>query len=336
MINNAPNYKVRLFLPPVLLVLVCIVACCVGQYSISLSELYGSITHFFFTQDKSDIDTVLWDIRIPRICIAIVVGAALSMAGATYQGMFRNPLVSPDILGVTAGSGLGAVIAIYLNLPFIVVQLMAFGFGLVTVFLVYLVAQLARHHDSILSLVLSGIAIGALFGSGISLIKILADPYGQLPTMVFWMLGALNIVTVDDFIYATPIIIISMIPLILLRWRMNVLSLDDKEALSLGVNIRWTRIVFILSATLMTATAVSITGVIGWIGLVVPHIARLWIGPDFRKLLPTALFIGATFLVLTDTIARTFFPIELPLGIITAFIGVPFFLGLLIKGGARK
>lgn len=328
--------QVKLLLPPLALLLICLIACCVGQYSISLNELLGSINHFFSGVDKSDIDTVLWDIRIPRIAVAIIIGAALSMAGATYQGMFRNPLVSPDILGVTAGAGLGAVIAIYFGMSFILVQLMAFSFALLAVFIVYFVAQLARHHDPILSLVLSGIAIAALFGAGISLVKILADPYGQLATMVFWMLGSLNIVTREDLLFSTPVILVCMIPLILLRWRMNVLSLDDKEASALGINVKQLRIIFILSATLMTATAVSITGVIGWIGLVVPHMARLWIGPDFRKLLPMSLFIGAAFLVLTDTIARTCFPIEVPLGVITAFVGVPFFLSLLISGGNRQ
>ncbi|AWM80833.1 iron ABC transporter permease [Gammaproteobacteria bacterium ESL0073] len=337
MASHRDSRLFKLLLPPIILLLLCVIACCVGQYGISLSELAHSITQYFFsTADKTDIDTVLWDIRIPRIGAAILVGAALSMAGATYQGMFRNPLVSPDVLGVTAGAGLGAVMAIYFDLSFFLVQVMAFSFALLAVFIAYLVAKLARHHDPILSLVLSGVAIGALFGSAIALVKILADPYGQLATMVFWMLGALNMVNREDLLMSTPIILLCMVPLVLLRWRMNILSLDDKEALSLGVNVNRTRIVFILSATLMTATAVSITGVIGWIGLVVPHMARLWVGPDFRKLLPTSLFIGAAFLVLTDTIARTCFPIELPLGIITAFVGVPFFLSLLIRGGVRK
>lgn len=330
----------RMLVPPLALVVAIMLACCNGQYSVSVSEFVQSFAGLFHRKDltaqPSDVDMVLWHIRFPRILAGILVGASLAMAGATYQGMFRNPLVSPDILGVSAGAGLGAVIAIYLGMSIITVQVVAFVCGMVSVFLVYMVSQLARYHDPVLALVLSGIAVAAAFGSGIALVKIISDPYGQLMTITFWLMGALNTVVMEDITSALPLMVISMIPLILLRWRMNLLSLDDDEALALGVNVKRTRIIFIISATMMTSAAGAITGVIGWVGLVIPHIARLLIGPDFRKLLPASFFIGATFLVLTDLVARSFFPIEIPIGIVTAFVGAPFFLGLMIKGGVRK
>ncbi len=291
--------------------------------------------HIAADNPRTDAETVLWNIRLPRIFTAIIVGAALSVAGATYQGMFKNPLVSPDILGVTAGAGLGAVTAIYFGGSLFTIQVVAFLGGLLAVFLVYLISRTAPHHSPTLALVLAGIAIASLLSAGISLLKILSDPYSQLTTITFWLMGGLNMATLNDLALVAPLICASLIPLILLRWRMNLLSLDDEEAETLGINTKRTRLIFILSATLMTSAAVSITGIIGWVGLIIPHIARLWIGADFRRLLPTSLFIGATFLLLTDTIARSIFSIEVPLGIITSLVGAPFFLSLLIQGGKR-
>ncbi|WP_040976196.1 FecCD family ABC transporter permease [Necropsobacter massiliensis] len=323
----------RIGLLPCILLVVVLWACTVGQTAISYAQLWQAFTGLWRDIAQDQAAVVLWNIRLPRILTAVFVGAALSVSGATYQGMFRNPLVSPDILGVTAGAGLGAVIAIYYGLSLLMIQIMAFVTGLLTVFLVYAVSQTARRQDPVLALVLSGIAVGSLFGAGIALLKILSDPYSQLTGMTFWLLGGLNMATLTELKVAVPLIILGLTPLILLRWRMNLLSLDDEEAVSLGIDIKRTRLTFILSATLMTSVAVSITGIIGWIGLVIPHIARLWGGPDFRRLLPAAFFIGAGFLVITDTVARALFPIEVPLGIITACIGAPFFLSLLIRGG---
>ncbi|PWD85375.1 FecCD family ABC transporter permease [Ignatzschineria cameli] len=327
---------IRLWLAPLLLLLLMIFALSIGQSSFSLSLLGKEIGALFNNQDLSDQGFILWHIRLPRVLTALVVGAALSLAGATYQGMFRNPLVSPDILGVSAGSGLGAVIAIYFDLPLIGIQIFAFLFGLGTVVLVYAISQAVRRLDPILALVLAGIAISALLGAGISLIKLLSDPYSQLTMITFWLMGSLTMTTMEDLLLVTPLFLISILPLFLLRWRMNLLSLDDEEALALGVNIRQLRLLFIIAATLMTSSVVAITGIIGWVGLVIPHMARLLVGPDFRRLLPTALFLGASFLIITDTIARSAFPIEMPLSILTAFIGAPFFIGLLIQGGRNR
>jgi iron complex transport system permease protein len=270
------------------------------------------------------------------VAAGLLVGAALAAAGATYQGMFRNPLVSPDILGVSAGAGLGAVAAIYLGLPIVAVQALAFVGGLLAVGVVLAVAGLVRRHDPVLVLVLAGVAVGALLGAGISLVKILADPMAQLPTITFWLLGGLNAVTAADLLATAPALLAGLVPMALLRWRINLLGLPDEEALALGVAVGRLRLVLVAAATLATAAAVSLTGIIGWVGLVVPHVARLLVGPEFSRLLPASLLLGGGFLVATDTLARTVAPIEVPLGILTALVGAPFFLFLLARPGRQE
>lgn len=278
----------------------------------------------------------MWSIRLPRVAAGLLVGMALAAAGAAYQGMFRNPLVSPDILGVSAGAGLGAVAAIYLGLPIAAVQALAFAGGLLAVGAVLAVAGLVRRHDPVLVLVLAGVAVGALLGAGIALVKILADPATQLPTITFWLLGGLNAVTPADLKATAPALLAGLVPLALLRWRINLLSLPDEEAQALGVAVRRLRLALVAAATLATAAAVSLAGIVGWVGLVVPHVARLLVGPEFSRLLPASLLLGGGFLVAADTLARTAAPIELPLGILTALVGAPFFLLLLARSGGRE
>lgn len=277
--------------------------------------------------------TVVWNLRLPRIFAGLLVGMALSVAGASFQGMFRNPLVSPDILGVSAGAGLGAALAIMLGLPLSAVQLFAFGGGLLAVGCVYVVAAQVRNHDSVLVLVLAGVAVGTLFGAGISLVKVLADPSVQLPSITFWLLGGLSAVSVGELTVAAPLMLLGLVPVWLLRWRVNLLTLADDEAQAMGVNVARLRIVLIACATLMTAAAVSIAGIIGWIGLVIPHAARLIVGPEFSRLLPATGLLGGAFLVGADTLARSLVTIELPLGILTAIVGAPVFLWLLARSG---
>jgi len=276
--------------------------------------------------------TVLFDVRMPRVLAAFAVGAALAAAGAAYQGMFRNPLVSPDILGVSAGAGLGAVLGIFLSLPVIAIQLFAFAGGLGAVALVAAVAAMVRGRDTVLVLVLAGVVIGALAGAATSLLKILADPYDQLPAITFWLLGSLAGVTNEDVGGALPIVAVALVPLALLRWRINVLSMGDEEARTLGIDAGRLRIGVIVCATLMTAAVVSISGVIGWVGLVVPHIARMLVGPGFGLLLPAATLLGGCYLLVVDTLARTISTTEVPLGILTAVIGAPVFVWLLAAG----
>jgi iron complex transport system permease protein len=275
------------------------------------------------------VETVVWQIRLPRIAASVLIGAALAAAGATYQGLFRNPLVSPDILGVAAGAGLGAVLGIFLSLPVAAVQVLAFGGGLGTVVVVYLIGAAMRGRDPILVLVLAGVAMGTLLGSAISLVKVFADPYNQLPAITFWLLGSLTSITLPDLRAVLPAILVGLVPLYLLRWRMNLMTLGDEEARALGVETRILRAVFIAAATLITSAAVSVSGIIGWIGLIIPHAARLIAGPEFSRLLPAAMLLGAGYLLAVDTLARTMAAIEVPIGILTAFIGAPFFLWLL-------
>lgn len=272
------------------------------------------------------IDTVVLQIRGPRILAAVLVGAALAAAGAAYQNLFRNPLVSPDILGVSAGAAVGAVLGIFLSLGVAAIQGMAFAGGLMAVGLVYLTARSVRGHDPLLVLVLAGVVLGALLGACVALMKYLADPHNQLPAMTYWLLGSLASTDARDLWSAAPLLLAGLLPLWLLRWRINVLSLDEDETKALGVSTERIRLAVILSATLMTSAAVAISGVIGWIGLVVPHFARLLAGPDFSRLLPVAVLLGAGFLVMVDTLARTVADIEVPLGVLTAFVGTPLFL----------
>lgn len=305
----------------------------VGKYGGGLQPLLIALRQLV-TGETTDplLATVLWNVRLPRVLAAIVVGAGLAAAGATYQGLFRNPLVSPDLLGVSVGASLGAVLGIFLSLPVLAIQLAAFAGGLLAVLVVTVIGALVRERDPVLTLVLAGIAIQALIGAGISLIKVLADPYDQLPAITYWLLGSMTAITRFDVLSILPAVILGLVPLVLLRWRMNILTLGDEEAKTLGVDTLKTRIVLIAGATLVTAATVSVTGIVGWIGLVIPHIARMLVGPDFRRLLPAAMMLGAAYLVVVDMLARSIADIEVPLGILTATVGAPFFLWLLIAG----
>ncbi|HTK93260.1 MAG TPA: iron ABC transporter permease [Verrucomicrobiae bacterium] len=275
------------------------------------------------------VETVVFRIRGPRVLAALAIGAALAAAGAAYQGLFRNPLISPDILGVSAGAAFGAVLGIYLSLNVVAIQALAFAVGLAAVAAVYLVSAFLRRHDPLLTLVLAGVLIGTLLGSCVSLVKYLADPYNQLPAITFWLLGSLAGLTVRDLLATLPAVAAGLVPLYLLRWRMNVMTLPDEEARALGVDTGRMRLIVIAAATLMTAAVVSVSGVIGWIGLLVPHAARLLVGPDFGRLLPAAMLLGGGYLLAVDTLGRTMAAIEVPPGVLTAFVGVPVFVWLL-------
>lgn len=276
--------------------------------------------------------TVLLSIRLPRIGAALVLGACLAAAGAVYQQIFRNPLVSPDILGVSGGAGLGAAVGIFVSAPVFGIQALAFLGGLGAVALVMLVASAVRRQDSVLVLVLSGIVIGALTGSLTSLLKVLADPYDQLPAITFWLLGSLAAVNLEDVTAVLPVVLLALIPLIALQWKVDILSMGDEEARSLGVDVKKVRVALIASATLMTAAVVSFAGVVGWVGLIIPHFARMLVGPGFVRLLPAAVLIGGAFMLAVDTLARTISVTEVPLGIITSLIGAPIFVVLLARG----
>ncbi len=303
----------------------------VGRYPISPAELaalaWSKITGAPHAL-AANAETVVWQVRGPRVLAALLVGAALAGAGAAYQGMFRNPLVSPDLLGVSTGAALGAVLGIFLSRDVWMIQLFAFCGGIGAVSLVYWVGSSVKRHDPLLSLVLTGVVIGTLLGAGIAMLKYLADPYNELPAITYWLLGSLASVTPADLWTTGPLVAIGLAPMLLLRWRMNLLALPDDEARALGVNTARLRLVVIAAATLMTAAAVAVSGIIGWIGLLIPHAARLLVGPDFGRLLPLSMLAGAAFLLAVDTIARTAAQIEIPPGVLTALVGTPFFLWL--------
>jgi iron complex transport system permease protein len=302
-----------------------LIALSVGRYPLSLHEFISTVMG---ETRNSSIETLIFQVRGPRVLAALLVGAALAAAGTAYQGMFRNPLVSPDILGVSTGAALGAVLAIFLSLGVFFIQLFAFAGGLAAVGLVYLVGSRMRGHDPLLALVLTGVVIGSLLGSAIALVKYLADPYNQLPAITFWLLGSLASASPRDLAVAAPLALVGLVPMLLLRWRINLLALPDDEARALGVDTARLRALVVAAATLMTAAAVAVSGVIGWIGLIVPHAARLLVGPDFGRLLPLAILIGAGFMLAVDTLCRTLSAVEVPPGVLTALIGTPLFLWL--------
>ena len=274
---------------------------------------------------------VVWNVRLPRIAGALLVGAALAAAGAAFQQMFRNPLVAPDTLGVSAGAALGAVGGIFLGLSIVAIQALAFAGGLAAVALVWTIASRMRALDPIVTLILIGIVVSGLVGAGVSLLKYVADPYNQLPAITFWLLGSLASFGAADLRVAATPIVLSLLALWLVRWRVNLLTLDDDEAQALGAGVTALRAVVICAATLATATAGAFTGVIGWVGLVIPHCARLVVGPEFTRLLPTSVLFGAAFMLAVDTLGRTLATIEIPPGVLTALVGSPVFVYLLAR-----
>ncbi|MGD9953247.1 MAG: FecCD family ABC transporter permease [Burkholderiales bacterium] len=311
------------------LALLTLAALGLGRFPVSAGELAALLANHLFGASYDiapTAETVVLQVRGPRILAALLVGGALAAAGTAYQGMFRNPLVSPDILGVSAGAALGAVLGIFFSQSALVIQLAAFAGGLAAVGLVYAVGASVRRHDPILSLILAGIVLGTLLGALIALIKYLADPYNQLPAITYWLMGSLAAVSPRDLALAAPFALAGLVPLYLLRWRMNLLSLADDEARALGISVGRLRLAVVCAATLMTASAVAISGIIGWVGLLIPHAARMLVGPEFSRLLPLAMLLGAAFLLAVDTLARTVAPIEVPPGVLTALVGTPFFL----------
>jgi iron complex transport system permease protein len=309
-----------------------VVAFSLGRYPVSLADI-ADVLVSRLTGRTSGVPAAVQDVvlmvRGPRVLAAALVGAALAVSGTAFQGLFRNPLVSPDILGASSGAALGAVIGIHFSFGVVGIELLAFAGGIAAVAAVYAIGSAVEARDPILVLVLTGVVIGALLGSVVGLMKFLADPYNQLPAMTFWLLGSLAATSASDILPLFVPIAVGTLVLMALRWRMNVMSLPEEEARALGVPTGTLRIAIVAAATLVTSASVAAAGVIGWVGLVVPHLARSLVGPDFVRLVPTAAILGSGFLLLIDTLARTAAPIEIPLGILTAFVGTPFFIWLL-------
>lgn len=278
-------------------------------------------------------ESIIMNVRLPRILAGLLVGAGLSISGASFQGLFRNPLVSPHILGVSAGAGFGAALAILLFNSILITQAFSFLFGIIAVLMAYSLSRVYRS-SPILMLVLAGVIVGSLFSALTSFTKYIADPMNRMPAIVFWLLGSLNNVSNRDLLFVTPVFGFCIIILLLIRWRINVIAMGEDDAKALGVNVEMTAAVIICCATVITAASVCISGIIGWIGLVIPHIARMIVGPDHRHLLPVSLLVGAAYLVIVDTVSRTLLVTEIPIGILTALIGAPFFAVLLRKNRA--
>lgn len=326
--------RLRLLLLVILPILVFLLSLLLGRYHVSLSEivtLFGAKLGLTDATVPENVETVILNVRLPRIFLAMLIGAGLSMSGAAYQGMFRNPLVSPDILGASAGAGFGAALGIMLSKSVIITQFLAQGFGLGAVLLTYTLAGRLRRGDPTLFLVLTGILIGTVFNALISILKVLADPYDKLPAITFWLLGSLAAINTTDVLIVIGPMLVGAVAILLIRWHINPLSFGEEEAQAMGVRTGVLRAVIIGGCTLMTASAVSVSGIIGWVGLIIPHLARGVVGPDYRKLLPASAVIGAVYLLLVDDLARLAGPLELPLGVLTALIGAPFFIFLMAR-----
>lgn len=319
-----------------LLIAAVLVSFLFGRYPVPLKELLGILWNHmvgglepFWT---GQMDAAVWNVRLPRILLSVLVGSSLAAAGAAYQGVFQNPMASPDILGASAGAGFGAAFAILMGLKSAGITISAFGMSLITVGLVFWVSRHAKG-ERILGLILAGIMISSLFQAGTSYIKLVADPNNKLPQITYWLMGSLSGAKWSDLQFAAVPVVMGMIPLFFLRWKFNVLAMGDDEACAMGVNAHRIRLAAIVCATLLTAASVSVSGMIGWVGLVIPHMMRRMVGSDYRYLMPASMLAGGLFLLIVDNVSRNVSASGVPIGILTAFIGAPFFLWLITGRG---
>ncbi len=307
-----------------------------GRYPVPAAQALGIIASKLglpiepFWTDA--MEAALWNIRLPRVILSVLVGACLAAAGASYQGVFQNPMASPDILGASAGAGFGAALAILLGASTVGITLGAFAMSLVTVALVFTVSRHARG-DRVLGLVLAGIMVSSLFQSGTSFLKLVADPNNQLPQITFWLMGSLSGADWGDIGFVVLPMLAGLLPLLLLRWQLNVITMGDDEARAMGVNAGRIRFGIVVASTLVTASAVAVSGMIGWVGLVIPHMLRRLLGSDYRFLMPGAMLGGGIFLLVVDNVSRNLTTAGIPIGILTAFVGAPFFLWLIMGKG---
>lgn len=331
----------------ILLLAVILVACILlsflfGRYPVPFRELCGILADKFLSIFGLGIEpfwtdamqAAVWNVRLPRVLMSILVGACLSAAGAAYQGVFQNPMAAPDVLGASAGAGFGAALAIYVGLSSMYITLAAFGMSLLTVALVFWVSRHAKG-ERVLGLVLAGIMVSSLFQAGTSFIKLAADPTNKLPEITYWLMGSLSGAKWSELGFVIWPMLLGLVPLFLLRWRLNVLAMGDDEARAMGVDAGRLRIWLIIAATLVTAASVSVSGMIGWVGLVIPHMVRRICGSDYRWLMPCSMLGGGTFLLIVDNVSRNVTTSGIPIGILTAFIGAPFFLWLITGRGER-
>ena len=321
----------------VVLVFVWLISFSLGRYPVSLLDVGRILLSRIFPMETTwpeAAEIALFNIRLPRLLLGMFVGGGLSMAGSAYQAVFANPLVSPDVLGASGGAGFGAALAILLSVGAFGLTVSSFFFGLLAVLLVVLIAGRVRY-NRVLGFILTGMVLSSLFSAALSFLKLVADPQNQLPAITYWLMGSLNGTTMFDVYFAGPTILLGMLVLVLLRWQLNIIVLGDEEAKTMGVMAGRIRLIVVFAATLITAASVSVTGMVGWIGLVIPHVARMTVGADHRYQLPASGFLGAIFLLLVDNASRLIASSEIPLGILTAFIGAPFFLWLILREGRQ-
>lgn len=304
-----------------------IISFAIGRYSISPISLLKALFGFTITAQEK---TIIFNLRLPRIIIATFLGAGLSLSGLVYQGIFQNPMVSPDLLGSTSGAGFGAALAILLGLSYLEITLVSFLFGILAVSFVLLISSRVRGNPT-LTLVLSGMMVSSVFSALISFIKLIADPEEALPQITYFLMGSLSSVRKEDILPVVILIVIAIVPIVILRWSLNIMTQGEEEAKALGVNTKAVRLASIISATIVTATATSLCGMISYVGLVIPHLVRMITGCDYRKTVPASILLGASFLLLVDTISRSIATVELPIGILTSLIGAPFFLYLILR-----
>jgi iron complex transport system permease protein len=310
-----------------IVVLILLISLCIGRYFISLENLFLA-----FRGKCADVkvNQVLFKVRLPRVLSAAVVGASLAISGTAYQGMFKNPLVAPDLLGASAGAGFGASVAILLSLGLVGVKMYAFGFGLLAVSVTWFISRtIGRGDDSYFLLILGGILVSSVFQALISAIKYLADPQDQLPAITFWLMGSLSKVSYRDVVILVIPFVIGSVILCMFSNQLNIMAIGEEEAKTMGINTRLVQAVVVIAATILTSFAVSLCGVIGWVGLIIPHLTRMFIGPNFKVLMPASALMGGIYLLLIDDISRTLWSVEIPLGILTALVGAPFFVYLL-------
>lgn len=331
------SYSTILIIMAVGLFAAIILSVTLGRYPIGLKELVGIIGSKLFDVEPfwtKTQESLLLLHRLPRIILACLVGCCLATAGASYQGVFQNPMAAPDILGASSGAAFGAALAILLDLGSTMIMIFAFTSSILTVLLVIFTGNKAKG-KRVVGLILAGIMIGSLVSSGTSMIKLVADPEDQLPAITYWLMGSLNGTKPKDVWFALVPMLVGLVPLFLLRWKVNILTLGDEEAKTMGVNAKRLRIIVILCATLVTAASVSVSGVIGWVGLVIPHLTRRIVGNNYKHLMPASMLLGAIFLLLVDNVSRNLFATEIPIGILTSFIGAPFFIYLITRDGEQ-
>lgn len=309
-----------------------------GRYGVPLGQVVRILLSGVLPLEQTwtgNMAIAVLNVRLPRILLACLVGCGLSAAGTGYQTVFQNPMAAPDILGASSGACFGAALAILTGQSTVMITVFAFLASLLSVALVYLVGNHTRG-NRVVNLLLAGIMVGSLFSACTSYIKLVADPTNQLPQITYWLMGSLSGTRMGKVRFAAVCMAVGLVPLLLLRWRMNLLTLSPDEARAMGVHTDRLRLAVILSSTVLTAAAVSVSGMIGWVGLVIPHLSRRIVGSDCRRLMPMACLFGAAFLLLVDNMARCLTATEIPIGILTAFVGAPFFIYLMVKGGDRS